>query len=199
LATSTATELLFLKYMMDSLRPGGRCGVIVPEGVLFGSTGAHKELRRQLIENNRVEAVLSLPGGVFQPYSGVKTSVLFFRKGAAPSTCLFLHADNDGYKMDANHDHAYRSRRPAGPGPAPMPCARRTLKAWSARDARNAEWIAQWWFADVAALRANDFNLSAGRYRPDEPGAGEQHRDPRELLDRAGTAVGIEAEITEEV
>ena len=102
--TSTATELLFLKYMMDNLRPGGRCGVIVPEGVLFGSTGAHKELRRQLIENNRVEAVLSLPGGVFQPYSGVKTSVLFFRKGGSTENVLFLHADNDGYKLDANHD-----------------------------------------------------------------------------------------------
>jgi hypothetical protein len=69
------------------LKPGGRCGVIVPEGVLFGSTGAHKELRRQLVENNRVEAVLSLPGGVFQPYSGVKTSVLFFRKGGTQRTC----------------------------------------------------------------------------------------------------------------
>jgi type I restriction enzyme M protein len=102
--TTTATELLFLKYMMDSLRPGGRCGVIVPEGVLFGSTGAHKELRRQLIENNRVEAVLSLPGGVFQPYSGVKTSVLFFSKGGSTENVLFLHADNDGYKLDANHD-----------------------------------------------------------------------------------------------
>ena len=102
--TTTATELLFLKYMMDSLRPGGRCGVIVPEGVLFGSTGAHKELRRQLIENNRVEAVLSLPGGVFQPYSGVKTSVLFFRKGGSTERVLFLHADDDGYKLDANHD-----------------------------------------------------------------------------------------------
>ena len=102
--TTTATELLFLKYMMDSLRPSGRCGVIVPEGVLFGSTGAHKELRRQLIENNRVEAVLSLPGGVFQPYSGVKTSVLFFRKGGGTERVLFLHADDDGYKLDANHD-----------------------------------------------------------------------------------------------
>ena len=102
--TSTATELLFLKYMMDSLRPAGRCGLIVPEGVLFGSTGAHKELRRQLIENNRVEAVLSLPGGVFQPYSGVKTSVLIFTKGGSTERVLFLHADNDGYKLDANHD-----------------------------------------------------------------------------------------------
>lgn len=58
--TTTATELLFMKYMLDSLRPGGRCGVIVPEGVLFGSTSSHKELRRILVENNRVEAVLSL-------------------------------------------------------------------------------------------------------------------------------------------
>ena len=80
---STATKLLFIKYMMDCLLDDGRCGVIVPEGVLFGSTGAHKELRRQLMENNRVEAVLSLPGGVFQPYSGVKTSVLFFQKGGS--------------------------------------------------------------------------------------------------------------------
>ena len=102
--TTTATELLFLKYMLDSLRHGGRCGVIVPEGVLFGSTGAHKELRRQLIENHRVEAVLSLPGGVFQPYSGVKTSVLFFKKGGRTERVLFLHADFDGYKLDANHD-----------------------------------------------------------------------------------------------
>jgi type I restriction enzyme M protein len=107
--STTATEILFLKYMMDSLKPGGRCGVIVPEGVLFGSTGAHKELRRQLLENHLVEAVLSLPGGVFQPYSGVKTSVLFFRKPKKADKTrtegvLFLHADHDGYKLDANHD-----------------------------------------------------------------------------------------------
>ena len=60
--------------------------MIVPEGVLFGSTGAHKELRRQLVENNTVEAVLSLPGGVFQPYSGVKTSVLIFRQAGRCAT-----------------------------------------------------------------------------------------------------------------
>ena len=102
--TTTATEILFVKYMLNSLKPGGRCGVIVPEGVLFGSTGAHKELRRQLIENNTVDAVLSLPGGVFAPYSGVKTSVLLFRKGGATERVMFLHADADGYKLDANHD-----------------------------------------------------------------------------------------------
>ncbi|NOT13371.1 MAG: SAM-dependent DNA methyltransferase [Methylococcaceae bacterium] len=201
--TSTATELLFLKYMMDSLRPGGRCGVIVPEGVLFGSTTAHKELRRQLIENNRVEAVLSLPGGVFQPYSGVKTSVLFFKRGGNTERVLFLHADNDGYKLDANHDtpieqddlpaliDTYRSKDerwqewlafssplPSGEGPGV-----------------RAVWTQKWWFADTQTLRANDFNLSAGRYRPMNQTAVE-HRNPRELLDELAA---IEAEIVEEV
>ena len=191
--STTATELLFLKYMMDSLRPGGRCGVIVPEGVLFGSTGSHKELRRQLIENNRVDAVMSLPGGVFQPYSGVKTSVLFFRKGGTTENVLFLHVDNDGYKIDANHDApieaddipglvaVYRDRQAS-------------LDAWKQRDPK-AEWSAKWWFADPPTLRTNDFNLSAGRYRPLSQ-AQIEHQDPRELLD---DLAAIEAEIAEEV
>lgn len=191
--TTTATELLFLKYMLDSLRPGGRCGVVVPEGVLFGSTGAHKELRRQLLENNQVEAVLSLPGGVFQPYSGVKTSVLFFRKGGTTEYVLFLHADNDGYKLDANHDtpiaqddlpalvEAFHNREAS-------------LAMWDKRDPKP-EWKNLWWFADAATLRANDFNLSAGRYRPLSQ-AQVEHQDPRELLDELAA---IEVEILEEV
>lgn len=191
--TSTATELLLLKYMMDSLRPGGRCGVVVPEGVLFGSTTAHKELRRQLIENNRVEAVLSLPGGVFQPYSGVKTSVLFFKKGGATENVLFLHIDNDGYKLDANHDTPIDTDDLPG-AVAAFHRRAELLPAWQARDAA-AEWPGQWWFADAAAIRANDFNLSAGRYRPMSQTAVE-HRDPRVILDELAA---IEAEIVEEV
>ena len=193
IGTSTATELLFLKYMMDSLRPGGRCGVIVPEGVLFGSTGAHKELRRQLIENNRVEAVMSLPGGVFQPYSGVKTSVLFFRRGGKTEQVMFLHADNDGYKLDANHDTPIEADDLPGLAASYREREAR-LQAWGARDPK-VEWTASWWFADTAALRANDFNLSAGRYRPMSQTAVE-HRDPRVILDELAA---IEAEIVEEV
>lgn len=191
--STTATELLFLKYMMDSLRPGGRCGVIVPEGVLFGSTGSHKELRRQLVENNQVEAVLSLPGGVFQPYSGVKTSVLLFRKGGCTERVLFLHADNDGYKLDANHDQPIE----ADDCPALKAAyANRVALAgqWDSRD-QAAEWSEKWWMADVATLRTNDFNLSASRYRPMSTTQVE-HRDPRELLDELAA---IEAEIVEEV
>jgi len=193
IGTSTATELLFLKYMMDSLRPGGRCGVIVPEGVLFGSTGAHKELRRQLVENNRVEAVMSLPGGVFQPYSSVKTSVLFFRRGGKTEQVMFLHADNDGYKLDANHDTPVDADDLPGLAAAYRDREAR-LQAWGARDAK-AEWTAPWWFADTAALRANDFNLSAGRFRPMSQ-VQAAHQDPRELLDELAA---IEAEIAEEV
>jgi type I restriction enzyme M protein len=192
---STATELLFIKYMMDCLLDDGRCGVIVPEGVLFGSTGAHKELRRQLMENNRVEAVLSLPAGVFQPYANVKTSVLFFRKGGSTERVLFLHADNDGYKLDANHDTPIEADD--------LPALVEVFKTgdarwqeWQSRDVAT-QWSAKWWFADATTVRGkhNDFNLSAGRYRPMNQTA-VAHRDPRELLDELAV---IEAEIAEEV
>ena len=190
---SKATEVLFLKYMMESLRPGGRCGLIVPEGLLFGSTGAHKEIRRQLIENNRVEAVMSLPGGVFQPYSGVKTSVLLFKKGGSTERVLFLHVDNDGYKLDANHD------TPIEVDDLPelvASYAARDVKAteWAKRDPK-APWHEKWWFADEAELRANEFNLSAGRYRPVNASTAV-HRDPRELLDELAE---LEREIQAEV
>ena len=187
------TELLFLQYMLNHLRDGGRCGVVVPEGVLFGSTGAHRELRRRLVENNTVKAVLSLPGGVFNPYSGVKTSVLVFRKGGATGPVMFLHADNDGFKLDANHDQpiddddlpalteAFRDRE-----------AR--WAAWRERDT-DADWTENWWFAETDAIRASDFNLSANRHRPQSL-AKVEHRDPLEILDELR---GIETEILGEI
>lgn len=191
--TTTATEILFIKLMMDSLKPGGRCGVIVPEGVLFGSTGAHKELRRQLIENHTVEAVLSLPGGVFQPYSGVKTSVLLFRAGGPTERVMFLHADADGYKLDAQHDTPIDADDL--PGLAAAFNSREDLwQDWQARD-EAAEWTRKWWFAEAEAILANDFNLSAGRYRPLSR-AQVEHRDPLELLDEIKA---IEVEIMEEL
>ena len=187
------TELLFLQYMLNHLKEGGRCGVVVPEGVLFGSTGAHRELRRKLIENNTVEAVLSLPGGVFNPYSGVKTSVLVFRKGGATDRVMFLHADNDGFKLDANHDQPIEGDDLPG-----------LVAAYRERDAREAEWrdrdddgewSEKWWFAEAEEIREADFNLSAGRHRPQSRAAVE-HRDPLEILDELR---GIETEILAEI
>ena len=190
---SRQTELLFLQYMLNHLKEDGRCGVVVPEGVLFGSTGAHKELRRKLVENNTVEAVLSLPGGVFNPYSGVKTSVLVFRKGGTTERMMFLHADNDGFKLDANHDQpiddddlpgliaAFRERE-----------AR--WEAWWDRDT-DTDWTEKWWFAEADAIRATDFNLSAGRHRPQNR-AKVEHRDPLAILDELRA---IETEILGEI
>jgi len=205
--TATATEILFLKYMMDSLKPGGRCGVIVPEGVLFGSTGAHKELRRQLLENNTVEAVLSLPGGVFQPYSGVKTSVLVFKQGGSTDRVLFLHADNDGYKLDTKHDTSIDEDDLPG-----LVAAYQQWEAnWStwqtyqpqdtsrhSRESGNPgpeNWTEKWWFATSEEIKANDYNLSAGRYRPLAQ-TQIDHRDPLELLDELAA---VELEIMEEI
>lgn len=179
IGTSTATELLFVKYMIDNLKPVGRCGVIVPEGVLFGSTGAHKELRRMLMQNNRVEAVLSLPGGVFQPYSGVKTSVLVFARGGRTQEVMFLHASNDGFKLDANHDQPIDADDL--PGLIAAFNSREEMREdWQARD-ESQPWTENWWFADAAAIEREDWNLSASRYRPENREAAE-HRDPRALL-----------------
>ena len=174
------TELLFLQYMLNHLKEGGRCGVVVPEGVLFGSTGAHRELRRKLVENNTVEAVLSLPGGVFNPYSGVKTSVLVFRKGGTTERVMFLHADHDGFKLDANHDTPIE----ADDLPALVAAFRERAERWTAwRDHDpDGDWKEQWWFADAEAIRAADFNLSAGRYRP-QSRVRVEHRDPLAILD----------------
>ena len=174
------TELLFLQFMLNRLKEGGRCGVVVPEGVLFGSTGAHRELRRKLVEANTVQAVLSLPGGVFNPYSGVKTSLLVFRKGGATARVMFLHADEDGFKRDANHDTPIDADDLPGLIEAFEDRAER-WEAWRARDP-EAEWAEKWWFADAEAIRAADFNLSAGRHRPASR-ARTDHRDPLEILD----------------
>ncbi|MGY8527391.1 type I restriction-modification system subunit M [Paracidovorax citrulli] len=112
------SELLFLWLMLDLLRVGGRCAVIIPEGVLFGNTDAHVRLRRELLTEHVVEGVVSLPGGVFQPYTGVKTSVLIFRKETkrgdrptsssrvAPRTeyVWFYEVEEDGYSKDAKRN-----------------------------------------------------------------------------------------------
>lgn len=102
---SKKSELLFLSLMMQHLAPGGRCAVVVPEGLLFGSTGAHKDLRKKLVHDFDLLAVVSLPAGVFKPYAGVKTAVLVFRKPASETAqrldkIWFYEVRNDGYDPD---------------------------------------------------------------------------------------------------
>ena len=114
------TELLFTWLILDLLQAGGVAAVIVPEGVLFGSTGAHKTLRRQLLFYHELQGVISLPAGVFNPYTGVKTSILVFKKGGGieegtnirgqpPRTekVWFYEVANDGYSLDAKRTPDY--------------------------------------------------------------------------------------------
>ncbi len=97
---TTKTELLFLHLILRALEMGGRCAVIVPDGVLFGSSRAHVELRRKLVEENRLEGVVSMPGGVFKPYAGVSTAVLVFTRGAKTERIWFYDMAHDGFSLD---------------------------------------------------------------------------------------------------
>ncbi len=188
ISASTATELLFVKYMIDNLKGGGRCGVVVPEGVLSNSRVAHKELRRMLMENNRVEAVLSLPGGVFQPYSGVKTSVLIFGQGGRTERVMFLHASNDGFKLDANHEQPIEADDLRGLIAA-FNSREELFADWRERNAPQT-WTENWWFADAGTIERERWNLSASRYRPESREAAV-HRNPRELLEELQEDVSV--------
>ncbi|MBV7441007.1 type I restriction-modification system subunit M [Weeksellaceae bacterium TAE3-ERU29] len=99
---SKKTELLFLGLMIRGLQKGGRCAVIVPDGVLFGSSNAHKNIRKELVENQILEAVISMPSGVFKPYAGVSTAVLVFTKtdNGGTDKVWFYDMQSDGFSLD---------------------------------------------------------------------------------------------------
>jgi type I restriction enzyme M protein len=94
------TEILFLHLFLRVLENGGRAGVIVPDGVLFGSSNAHVEIRKRLIEENRLDGVISMPSGVFRPYAGVSTAVLLFSKGGTAEKIWFYDMEHDGFSLD---------------------------------------------------------------------------------------------------
>ncbi len=96
------TELLFLTLFVRMLKVGGRCACIVPDGVLFGSSTAHKAIRKEIIENQRLEAIISMPSGVFKPYAGVSTGILIFTKTGHGGTdnVWFYDMTSDGYSLD---------------------------------------------------------------------------------------------------
>ena len=102
IAPTKKTELLFLALFLKALKVGGRCASIVPDGVLFGSSKAHKALRQELVEFNRLEAVISMPSGVFKPYAGVSTAILIFTKTGHGGTdkVWFYDMKADGFSLD---------------------------------------------------------------------------------------------------
>ena len=191
---SKKSELLFLGLIMKSLAKGGRCAVVVPEGLLFGSTSAHTELRRKLIEDFELLAVVSLPAGVFKPYAGVKTGVLVFRQPfdeAAKKTdkVWFYEVRADGF----DPDKITGGGRPETPERNDIPDLLRQWQAYKTGgfkqppgveantllDAGSAE--SRCWWANLKTIAENDYNLAAGRYKP-QVGAEISDDDPVELI-----------------
>jgi type I restriction enzyme M protein len=160
---SNRSEVLFVDYMAEHLTPNGRAAIIVPEGIIFQSAGAYKQLRKYLIEHNFLWAVVSLPAGAFYPYSGVKTSILFLDKPLAKKTdkVLFVKVANDGFDLGAQ-------RRPIDRNDLPQTL--KVLKSFRASilDGKTASFSPK---ADsallvsISKLAENDYNLSADRYR----------------------------------
>jgi type I restriction enzyme M protein len=186
------TELLFLALFIRLLKPGGRAAVIVPDGVLFGSSKAHKELRRILVEEQKLDAVVSLPGGVFKPYAGVSTTILIFTKTNSGGTdqVWFYDVDADGWSLDDK-------RTPLLPedklGAVPRTALAEgehvknnlpdVLARWTQRDGAERERprTAQSFCVPKADIAAQGYDLSLNRYKEVAHEAVE-HRPPKEIL-----------------
>jgi type I restriction enzyme M protein len=150
------TELLFVALFLRMLRKGGRCACIVPDGVLFGATKAHKALRKELVENHQLQAVISMPSGVFKPYAGVSTAVLVFTKTSAGGTdkVWFYDMKADGFSLDDK-----RSLIEANDIPDIL--ARFNNHEGEA-DRKPTD---QSFFVQKSAVAANDYDLSINRYK----------------------------------
>ncbi|MBQ6207792.1 MAG: N-6 DNA methylase, partial [Oscillospiraceae bacterium] len=150
------TELLFLALFLRMLKTGGRCACIVPDGVLFGSSTAHKAIRRELTERNRLEAVVSMPSGVFKPYAGVSTAVLAFTKTGYGGTdsVWFYDMRADGFSLDDK-------RTPVSENDIPDIIARfRNRDAEAARERTEQSFL-----VPKAEIAANGYDLSINKYK----------------------------------
>lgn len=156
IAKTKKTELLFVSLFTRILQLGGRCASIVPDGVLFGNSRAHKAIRKELVEKQRLQAVISMPSGVFLPYSGVSTAILIFTKTNAGGTdkVWFYDMTADGYSLD-------QKRNEVEENDIPDVIARfKNLKAEEARTRKDKSFL-----VPVQEIRDNDYDLSINKYK----------------------------------
>ena len=182
-AKTKKTELLFLALFLKLLKPGGRAAVIVPDGVLFGSSKAHKELRKVLVEDQKLDAVVKLPSGVFKPYAGVSTAILFFTKTNSGGTdnVWFYDVRADGYSLDDK-------RNPVEANDLPDVLAR-----WqNLDDETDRARTDQSFLVPKADIAAQGYDLSLNRYKEIE----YDEVDHRAPLDIIADIEALEGEIT---
>ena len=186
------TELLFLALFIRLLKPGGRAAVIVPDGVLFGSSNAHKELRRILVEDQKLDAVISLPAGVFRPYAGVSTAILTFTKTNSGGTDVvwFYDVDADGWSLDDKRMPLLSDEK-LGPLPKQPLTAEEheknnlpdVLARWRrhATAERERPRTAQSFCVPKADIEATGYDLSLNRYK-EVVHEEVLHRAPKDIL-----------------
>ena len=150
------TELLFLALMLRMLKVGGRCAVIVPDGVLFGSSKAHKAIRQEIVENHKLEAIIDMPSGVFKPYAGVSTAIIIFTKTGTGGTdnVWFYGMDADGYSLDDKRNEIKENDIPD------------VLARWSARkkEAKRKR-TEQSFLVPKSEIEEQEYDLSINRYK----------------------------------
>ena len=174
ISNTKKTELLFVALFTRMLAVGGRCASIVPDGVLFGNSTGHKAVRRELIDHQRLQAVISMPSGVFQPYSGVSTAILIFTKTNAGGTdnVWFYDMKADGFSLDQKRD-------PVPQNDIPDVIARyRNLEAEADRSRKEQSFV-----VPVEEIRANDYDLSINKYKEVER-VKVEYEQPAVILNR---------------
>lgn len=187
------TELLFLALFLRLLKPGGRAAVIVPEGVLFGSSRAHKGIRQLLVDGHKLDAVVKLPAGVFKPYAGVSTAILFFTKTNSGGTdqVWFYEVTADGFSLDDRRTPLLPEDK-IGPSPVltlddadhvknnlPDVMARWARRHGSERDRSRTD---QSFCVSLDDIRAAGYNLSVNRHK-ETVYEQVEHRSPAEILE----------------
>lgn len=168
------TELLFLALFLKQLKAGGRCAVIVPDGVLFGSSKAHVQIREELVERQKLEGIISMPSGVFKPYAGVSTAIMVFTKTNSGGTdhVWFYDMEADGFSLDDKRDPIAENDIPD------------ILERWTKKDAnKDTERNGKAFFVPKSEIVENKYDLSINRYKHVE----HEHlayEDPIVILDQ---------------
>lgn len=175
------TELLFVELIYDLLESGGRAAVIVPDGVLFGTSNAHQGARKLLVDRCKLEGIISMPSGVFKPYAGVSTAVLIFTKGGTTDKVWFFDMQADGFSLDDKRQKVAENDIPE------------ILKEWNARTAKSKNKKVV--MVDASEIKKNKYDLSISRYKPVEHKAVEYEK-PEALMDKV---MMLEEEIVEYV
>ena len=155
------TELLFISLFLKQLKPGGRCACIVPDGVMFGSTDAHQELRRTLVEEQKLDAVISMPSGVFKPYAGVSTAILVFTRTDSGGTdkVWFYDMQADGLSLDDKREEIKNND---------IPDIIEKYKQWQKTGKGFDDKKAKAFVVDKGNIATNKYDLSINRYKETE-------------------------------